>query len=72
MIPDLTAASRVYLLEPQWNPATEDKALARAHRMDQKHPLATVRLVVRGSFEEHVMSVQDWNRQLAVLLFSEA
>lgn len=49
---DLTAASRAYLLEPQWNPTTEDQALARVHRMDQKRPVTTVRLVVKDSFEE--------------------
>ncbi|KAF4311501.1 SNF2-related protein [Botryosphaeria dothidea] len=49
---DLTAASRAYLLEPQWNPTTEDQALARIHRMGQKNPVTTIRLVVKDSFEE--------------------
>lgn len=68
---DLTAASRAYLLEPQWNPTTEDQALARVHRMGQKRPVTTVRLVVKDSFEEHVMNVQDRKRQLADLFFSD-
>lgn len=49
---DLTAASRVHLLEPQWNPSLEDQALARAHRLGQTHPVTTLRYVMRNSIEE--------------------
>lgn len=49
---DLTAASRVHLLEPQWNPSLEDQALARAHRLGQEHPVTTLRYVIRDSIEE--------------------
>ena len=49
---DLTAASRVHLLEPQWNPSLEDQALARAHRLGQTHPVTTIKYIMRNSFEE--------------------
>jgi SNF2 family DNA or RNA helicase len=49
---DLTAASRVHLLEPQWNPSLEDQALARAHRLGQTRPVTTIRYVMENSFEE--------------------
>ncbi|PSN61328.1 hypothetical protein BS50DRAFT_504751 [Corynespora cassiicola Philippines] len=49
---DLTAASRIHLLEPQWNPSLEDQALARAHRLGQEHPVTTLRYVIRDSIEE--------------------
>lgn len=49
---DLTAASCVHLLEPQWNPASEDQALARVHRMGQKRPVTTIRYAVKNSIEE--------------------
>lgn len=49
---DLTAASRAYLLEPQWNPTTEEQALARVHRMGQQRPVTTIRFIVKDSFEE--------------------
>lgn len=56
---DVTAASRVHLLEPQWNPAVEDQALARVHRMGQRKPVVTIRYIMRDSIEE-----------VSVLLFS--
>ncbi|KAH8635930.1 hypothetical protein IG631_07764 [Alternaria alternata] len=49
---DLTAASTLHLLEPQWNPALEDQALARVHRLGQTRPVTTIRYVMQDSFEE--------------------
>ena len=49
---DLTAASRVHLLEPQWNPAIEDQALARVHRMGQQRPVVAIRYMMKDSIEE--------------------
>ena len=49
---DLTAASRVYLLEPQWNPMIEEQALSRVHRMGQRKDVKVVRYIMRDSFEE--------------------
>lgn len=49
---DLTAASRVHLLEPQWNPSVEDQALARAHRLGQTRPVTTLRYIMKNSIEE--------------------
>ena len=49
---DLTAASRVHLLEPQWNPSLEDQAFARVHRLGQTRPVTTIRYVMENSFEE--------------------
>ncbi|KAE9378355.1 hypothetical protein N431DRAFT_541839 [Stipitochalara longipes BDJ] len=49
---DLTAASRAYLLEPQWNPMIEEQALCRVHRVGQQRKVTTIRYLMRGSFEE--------------------
>lgn len=49
---DLTVASRVHLLEPQWNPAIEEQALSRVHRMGQHRPVVTMRYVMKDSIEE--------------------
>ena len=49
---DLTAASRCYLLEPQWNPTLEEQALARVHRLGQTRTVTTVRFIMRGTIEE--------------------
>lgn len=49
---DLTAASRVYLVEPHWNPMIEEQALCRVHRVGQKRDVTTIRYLMRDSFEE--------------------
>ncbi|PQE30180.1 SNF2 family N-terminal domain-domain-containing protein [Rutstroemia sp. NJR-2017a WRK4] len=49
---DLTAGSRVYLLEPHWNPMIEEQALCRVHRVGQQREVTTIRYLMRDSFEE--------------------
>ncbi|KAK2024653.1 hypothetical protein LX32DRAFT_598385, partial [Colletotrichum zoysiae] len=48
----LTAASRAYLLEPQWNPSIEEQALARIHRLGQTREVTTIRYVIKDSIEQ--------------------
>jgi hypothetical protein len=48
----LTAASRVYLLEPQWNPSLEEQALARIYRIGQKQDVITIRFLMKDSIEK--------------------
>ena len=54
---DLTAACRVHLMEPQWNPMAEEQALDRVHRIGQTRPVTAIRYIVKGSVEE----VGCWN-----------
>ena len=49
---DLTAASKAYLLEPQWNPMQEEQALCRIHRIGQKKDVVTIRYIIKDSWEE--------------------
>ncbi len=42
----------MHLVEPQWNPAVEEQAIARAIRMGQKRSVTVVRYVVKNSIEE--------------------
>ncbi|KIW21375.1 hypothetical protein PV08_01955 [Exophiala spinifera] len=67
---DLTAASRAYLLEPQWNPMIEEQALSRIHRLGQTKEVKTVRYRVRNSFEEKVAIIQDAKKDIAAGAFS--
>ncbi|KAH8587406.1 SNF2 family N-terminal domain-containing protein [Bisporella sp. PMI_857] len=67
---DLTAASRAYLMEPQWNPMTEEQALSRIHRLGQKKEVKTIRYLVRGSFEEQVVATQELKRTIAAEAFT--
>ncbi|KAK6855681.1 hypothetical protein PG995_007832 [Apiospora arundinis] len=48
----LTAASRVYLMEPQWNPSIEEQALARVHRIGQTKEVTTIRFIMEGTIEK--------------------
>ena len=63
---NLTAASHVHLLEPQWNPSLEDQALARAHRLGQARPVTTIRYVMENSFEEVRDGFSSRHRFLAI------
>lgn len=49
---DLTVASRVHLLEPQWNPMAEEQALDRVHRLGQSREVVATRYIVKDSIEE--------------------
>jgi superfamily II DNA or RNA helicase len=61
---NLTAADVVVLLDPWWNPAVEDQASARAHRIGQSRPVTVVRIVTEGTIEEKVLSLHAKKRQL--------
>ncbi len=60
----LTAADHIYILDPWWNPAVEDQASDRAHRIGQENPVLVHRLVARDSIEERIMELQNKKRAL--------
>ncbi len=61
---NLTAADYVFLMDPWWNPAVEDQAADRVHRIGQQRPVTIVRLVALGTVEEKVLSLHAQKRQL--------
>ena len=61
---NLTAADHVFLLDPWWNPAAEDQAADRAHRIGQDKPVFVHRLVARDTVEERVLALQERKRGL--------
>lgn len=61
---NLTAADTVIHADPWWNPAVEEQASARAHRIGQDRPVFVYRLVVAGSIEERMLELQA--RKLAL------
>ena len=69
---NLTAADTVIHLDPWWNPAVEDQATARAHRIGQQRPVTSVRLVARGTIEESVLGLHTAKRALAAGLLEGA
>ncbi|CAG7911996.1 unnamed protein product [Brassica rapa] len=56
---NLTAASMVYLFEPWWNPAVEEQAMDRIHRIGQKQEVKMIRMIARNSIEERVLELQQ-------------
>ena len=62
---NLTAADTVIHLDPWWNPAVEEQATARAHRIGQDQPVFVYKLVVEGSIEERMLELQTRKAALA-------
>jgi SNF2 family DNA or RNA helicase len=62
---NLTAADYVIHLDPWWNPAVEDQASDRAHRIGQTRPVTIYRLVMEGSIEEKILALHEEKRELA-------
>jgi SNF2 family DNA or RNA helicase len=62
---NLTAADHVFILDPWYNPAAEEQAADRAHRIGQTHPVMVYRLVAKDTVEEGIIGLQERKRQLA-------
>ena len=62
---NLTAADYVIHLDPWWNPAAEDQASDRAHRIGQQRPVTVYRLIVQNSIEEKIVNLHHRKRELA-------
>ena len=62
---NLTTADTVIHLDPWWNPAVEEQATARAHRIGQDQPVFVYKLVVEGSIEERMLELQARKAALA-------
>lgn len=62
---NLTAASRVVILEPFWNPFVEEQAIDRVHRLNQTVDVKVYRLTVRATVEAKILELQTRKRELA-------
>ena len=62
---NLTAADYVIHMDPWWNPAVEDQASDRAHRIGQTRPVTIYRLVTEGTIEEQIVDLHRNKRDLA-------
>uniref|UniRef100_UPI00398E507B helicase-like transcription factor isoform X3 n=1 Tax=Pristiophorus japonicus TaxID=55135 RepID=UPI00398E507B len=66
---NLTAASRVFLMDPAWNPAAEDQCFDRCHRLGQTRDVVITKFVVKNSVEENMIKIQNKKRELAAGAF---
>jgi SWI/SNF-related matrix-associated actin-dependent regulator of chromatin subfamily A3 len=62
---NLTASNRVYIMEPYWNPAVEQQAIDRVHRLGQTKNVTTIRFLIRNSIEENMQRLQKYKTTLA-------
>jgi SNF2 family DNA or RNA helicase len=61
---NLTKADTVIHYDPWWNPAVEDQATDRTHRIGQENPVFVYKLITSGTVEEAILGMQDRKRQL--------
>jgi len=69
---NLTAADHVFLLDPWWNPAVEDQAADRAHRIGQDRPVMVYRMVTKDTVEERILALQLKKRALSDVALGDA
>ncbi|WP_394842775.1 DEAD/DEAH box helicase [Pendulispora brunnea] len=69
---NLTAADHVFLLDPWWNPAVEDQAADRAHRIGQDRPVMVYRMVTKDTVEERILALKEKKRALADVALGNA
>lgn len=67
----LTAADYVYLIDPWWNPAAEQQAIDRTHRIGQQQKVFAYKMICRDTVEEKILALQQRKRSLAADLISE-
>ncbi|SMH62616.1 DEAD/DEAH box helicase [Azospirillum agricola] len=69
---NLTAADTVIHYDPWWNPAVEDQATDRAHRIGQDKPVFVYKLVTAGTVEERMVELQERKRRLGEAVYERA
>jgi SNF2 family DNA or RNA helicase len=69
---NLTAADYVIHMDPWWNPAVEEQASDRAHRIGQDRPVTVYRIVAKNTIEEKIVDLHSWKRDLAESLLDES
>nr|GMC90276.1 putative SWI/SNF-related matrix-associated actin-dependent regulator of chromatin subfamily A member 3-like 1 [Ipomoea batatas] len=68
---NLTMASRVYLFEPWWNPAVEEQAMDRVHRIGQTEEVKIVRMIAHNTIEERILQLQEKKKLFASKIFGK-
>jgi SNF2 family DNA or RNA helicase len=67
---NLTEAEYVFILDPWWNPAVEQQAMDRAHRIGQKNKVFTYKFITKNTVEEKILLLQSRKKRLATELIS--
>ena len=67
----LTAADYVYIVDPWWNPAVEDQAIDRTHRIGQNKAIFAYKMICKDSIEEKIIQLQEKKKSIVKELISE-
>ena len=68
----LTAADHIFLMDPWWNPAVEDQAADRAHRIGQVNPVLIQRLIAKDTVEDRILVLQKKKLEIAGAVLHDA
>jgi SNF2 family DNA or RNA helicase len=68
---NLTAADYVYIVDPWWNPAVEQQAIDRTHRIGQTKNIFAYRMICKDSIEDKIIQLQERKRLLAKDLIAD-
>ncbi|MEJ7674306.1 MAG: C-terminal helicase domain-containing protein [Chitinophagaceae bacterium] len=68
---NLTAADYVYIVDPWWNPAVEQQAIDRTHRIGQTKNIFAYRMICKDTIEDKILQLQDRKRILAKELIAD-
>ncbi|KMT02551.1 hypothetical protein BVRB_9g202380 [Beta vulgaris subsp. vulgaris] len=68
---NMVAACHVILLDLWWNPATEDQAIDRAHRIGQTRPVTVSRITIKDTVEDRILALQEEKRKIVASAFGE-
>jgi non-specific serine/threonine protein kinase len=68
---NLTAADYVFITDPWWNPAIENQAIARAHRIGQTKNVIATKFITKDTIEEKILQLQQKKQQLADDIISD-
>ncbi|GJY61037.1 helicase-like transcription factor CHR28, partial [Tanacetum coccineum] len=68
---NMVSASHVILLDLWWNPATEDQAVDRAHRIGQTRSVTVSRLTIKDTVEDRILALQEEKRKMVASAFGE-
>ncbi len=61
---NLTSADMVIHFDPWWNPAVEEQAEDRAHRIGQKNTVEVIKLIAKGTIEEKIYNIQEKKKEI--------
>src|SRR5690606_15093111 len=68
---NLTSADMVIHFDPWWNPAVEDQATDRAHRIGQEKTVQVIKLVTKGTIEEKIFKLQEKKKEMIDRVITE-